>query len=60
MKYKAAANINVGDKIVVKDYPGEHEVLVKQDMHPGQTIGFWIENGDFIEHKRIEKVIQGS
>lgn len=53
MTWKEAEQISVGDKVVIKEYPGEHEVLIKQEIHPGENIGFWLDNGDFVSHKRI-------
>ena len=57
MRLKEAEKISVGDKVVIKDYPGAQEVLVIQEIHPGELLGFWLANGDLVNHKRIEKVI---
>lgn len=57
MRLKEAEKINVGDKVILKDYPGEQEVLVTQEIFPGELLGFWLANGDFKNHKQIEKVI---
>ena len=58
MTLKEAEQINIGDKVIVKDYQGEHEVLAIQDLHPGKVIGYWLDNGDLINHKRVERVVK--
>lgn len=55
MKLADAKNIEVGDKVTVKNYFGECEVLHVQEMGC-DYIGFWLDNGDLVNHKQIESV----
>ena len=56
MTRKEAEKIQAGDKVTVKDYFGQHKVVRIQVM--GSRIGFWLDNGDLVNHKRIEKVVR--
>ena len=58
MRLQEAKKIEVGDKVIVKDYQGEHEVINIHGLGREKDIGFWLDNGDLVGHKRIEKVIK--
>ena len=57
MTIKEAKKLDVGNKVTIKDYRGEHEIISMQYMGEEQ-IGIWLDNGDLVSHKRIEKIIR--
>ena len=55
MNRKEAKKIKKGTIVIVKDYQGEYKVVHIQ--YGNNRICFWLDNGDLVCHKRIERVV---